>query len=842
MPADPAPGPDAPPADLLAAARWSVCGTLPGVLSGPDDLRGHGGPWLEGTAPGTVAEVLRRAEGPVLAPLSLDAWDWWYRCDFTASGAGPWLLELHGLATVADVWLNGDPVLHSENMFVAHRLEVGALEADNELVLRFAALAPLLEMRRPRPRWKTQQADHQSLRWFRTSLIGRQPGYVEVPPPVGPYRGVTLRPAPPSTLLCRRVVARCHGDDGVVEVDLRLRWRGAVPSGATLTVGDAEGALDISGVGGPDGGELRVNGSLRLAGVERWWPHTHGPQPLYRATVDVGRIRVDLGAVGFRTVELDRSGDGFRFVVNGEPVFCRGACWWPVDVTAMSASDADLRATLTLARQAHMNMLRIPGGTLYEDGRFWDLCDELGIMVWQDCMLGYFDPPDDDGFVAGVVAELEQVLAALGGRPALALVCGGQEIEEQAAYFGLARQSMRFPLIEDEIPELVGRLLPEVPYTPSSPTGGALAFEADAGDCHYWGIGSLLRDLDDPRRCGIRFMSEGLGLGTPPGRQTVDEAFGGEAGAGHGSEWKRAVHHDTGRSWDLDDIRDFYAEKLFGLDPHLLRYLDPQRALDVGRATNADLMIRALSEWRRVGSDCWGALVVALRDLVPGPGWGLVDALGRPKSTWYALRRVLAPLAVLVTDEGINGLRFHVVNDGPAPLEATLRLEAYTPGATRPDEASVAVAVGPRARAAFGSSAVFGGFRDLGYAYRYGPTGYDAVVACLLDADGDVLCENVHLPMGNDRPLEPDVGLRAEASPIGGGAWALDVSCSRLAQWVDVDTPGFSPSDSWFHLVPGRPRRLVLTPVGTAERPRGHVRALNARAAAAVTVPPAPPV
>jgi beta-galactosidase/beta-glucuronidase len=85
-----------------------------------------------------------------------------------------------------------------------------------------------------------------------------------------------------------------------------------------------------------------------------------------------------------------------------------------------------------------MNMVRIPGGTVYEDERFWDLCDELGIMVWQDCMLGYTDPPEDEAFEAAVVAELEQVFGRLGGRPALAVVCGGQEIEEQAAMFGLS--------------------------------------------------------------------------------------------------------------------------------------------------------------------------------------------------------------------------------------------------------------------------------------------------------------------------------------------------------------------------------------------------------------------
>src|SRR6202044_1589151 len=103
---------------------------------------------------------------------------------------------------------------------------------------------------------------------------------------------------------------------------------------------------------------------------------------------------------GFRSVEVDRTDGAFRPVVNGVEVFCRGACWWPIDPVGLYAGDDELRETLELVRSAHMNMVRIPGGTVYEDERFWDLCDELGIMVWQDCMIGYVDPPEDEDFEA----------------------------------------------------------------------------------------------------------------------------------------------------------------------------------------------------------------------------------------------------------------------------------------------------------------------------------------------------------------------------------------------------------------------------------------------------------
>lgn len=818
--------------DLLCGLRWRCCRTAPGQLGDPGALSAHPGPFLDAVVPGTAAAALRADGGAPAVTLEVDEWDWWYTAEFDGAPGGPWELEAAGLATVADLWLNGAHLLHSENMYLRHRVEVPRLEARNVVAVRFAALAPLLEARRPRPRWKTMGASHQGLRWYRTTLLGRQPGYVEVPPAVGPWRPLTLRRAEAGQVLRRHVSAACQGRGGTVAVDLEMRWWSEVPHGASLRVGAHSAPLEVTPSGDTT---VRARGSLAIEEVERWWPHTHGPQPLYELSLEAAGHGAPLGAVGFRTVELDRSDDGFTFVVNGVPVFCRGAAWWPVDPLAMSCSDSALDDTLRLARQANMNMLRIPGGTAYENARFWDGCDRLGILVWQDCMLGYLDPPDDVEFVDGLRAELEQQFEGLGGRPALAVVCGGQEIEEQAAYFGLPRDSWRFPVIERDIPELVGRALPGVAYVSSSPTGGALPFEADAGDCHYWGVGSLLRDLDDPRRCGIRFMSEGLGLGTPPDRQVVDDVFGGAMAAGHAPAWKRAVHHDTGRSWDLDDIRDHYAAQLFGLDPHMLRYLDPDRALDVGRATNAELVRRVMSEWRRTDSTCAGALLVALRDLVPGAGWGVIDAAGRPKAPWFVLRRLFAPVAVVVTDEGMNGLFFHVTNDGGGELAGALRVELFTAGQGRPESVEVPVVVPPRAVVSVRSSAVFDGFRDVGYAYRYGPHGYDAVVATMLDASGGEVAAEVHLPMGQGRPLEPDVGLTAQLAPGGVGVWALEVNTRRLAQWVSIDVPGYQPDDSWFHLVPGRPRAVALRPAGDGapHSPEGRVRALNSEAACA---------
>ena len=757
-------------------------------------------------------------------------------------GRGPVSLVFEGLATVADVWFGGRHVLHSENMFVSHRVALEAVAAGDEIVVRCAALTPLLGQRRPRPRWKTQMANHQGLRWFRTSYLGRQPGWTVTPPAVGPWRPVRLEPAATATVVGRRLEAR-GGDDGTAVVSVMVRLAGVVGAGAArLTVAPVGSADGGPGVGAAvvttevDGAETVVAGDVPVAGVEQWWPHSHGRQPLYRVTVEVGGETIEVGRVGFRTVALDRTDGAFGLVVNGVAVFCRGACWWPVDGIGFHGGDTELRETLGLVTAAGMNMVRIPGGSVYEDRRFWDLCDELGIMVWQDCMIGYTDPPEDESFEAAVVGELEEVFGQLSGRPALVVVCGGQEIEEQAAMFGLARSKWSCPLTEKVIPALATALLPGVPYVTSSPTGGDIPFQADRGDCHYWGVGSYLRPASDARLSGIRFMSEGMGFAIPPERQTVDEECGGAIRAGHDPEWKRGVHHDTGRSWDLEDVRDFYVKELFGVDPHRLRYLDPERALDLGRAVTVELFSRTFSEWRRAGSSCRGALGVALRDLVPGAGWGLIDSLGRPKAPWFGLRRVLAPLAMVVTDEGINGLHLHLVNDGDGAFAGEVTVELFARGERRVEEAGGGVEIPARGQVTVDAGSLFDGFRDISYAYRFGPPAYDVVAARLSDGDGNVVSSVVHLPAGLDRPVEPDIGLIATARQAGDGTWSVTVTTKRLAQWVVIETPGFRPSDSWFHLAPGASRTLLLHGADARAVPAGHVRAVNAQATARIVV------
>ena len=159
-------------------------------------------------------------------------------------------------------------------------------------------------------------------------------------------------------------------------------------------------------------------------------------------------------------MEIDRADGRFAISVNGVEVFCRGAVWMPPDPVSMAADRAEVRRMVELARAANLNLIRAPGTGVYLDDTFWDACDELGLLVWHECMLSFYDPPDDPEFVSELTADWASSSTSSPEDLLVALVCGSQEIEEQAAMNSVARSKWNFPVLEEVIPDLVADALP----------------------------------------------------------------------------------------------------------------------------------------------------------------------------------------------------------------------------------------------------------------------------------------------------------------------------------------------------------------------------------------------
>jgi beta-mannosidase len=827
---------------------WRCVSTQPGACASPAALAAatRAEDWLAAEVPGTIASALRAAGRlDTERPDTYSARDHWYRLALT--GHGVRRLRLHGLASIAEVWLDERLLLTSDSMFVAHDVEF-ELHGTATLALCFRTLDAALAARRTRARWRPRLVAPATLRNVRTTLLGHMPGWCPSLPAVGPWRPIELLADVPDALHSVDLSTSMQGDDGIVNVTVRFVHAHDDAPAATLHCAQAQAALAWRDA-------HTLSGTLRVPHVERWWPHTHGtptrhaltlqlaPRKTMNATTNAARNEarnnvprnIALGEVGFRTIEVERDlnsadGAGFALRINGVPVFCRGACWTSADLATLTGTPEQLAHTFALVREAGMNMIRVGGTMVYESDAFYRLADAHGILVWQDFAFANFDYPTDAAFTAAVETEATQFLARTRRYAALAVLCGGSEADQQGAMFGLPPEMREQALFTRQLPEIVARERPDVPYVSNSPSGGTWPFSTRTGITHYYGVSAYQRPLDDVRRSQVRFASECLAFANVPDDATLHEALG--TIHAHDPRWKAAVPRDPGAGWDFDDVRDHYVRTLFGIEPAQVRYEDPQRYLDLSRAVVAELMTDVFAEWRRAGSSCGGALVWQLQDLRAGAGWGTIDALGRPKSAWHALAQVLQPVQAVITDEGLNGLDIHLVNEGAGARALQLELVCLRDGAVTVAQASRAVELAPRGVQRVSAADLLGRFFDFTHAYRFGPRAHDVTIATLRDpASGAIVSEAFHLPERRAHERH-DLGIVARPQRTERG-WQLVIEARRFARCVHIADAHYRARRDWFHLPPNRPVAIDLVPLGAGANdvaPDGEVRAINAAA------------
>lgn len=789
------------------------------------------------------------------APYRFDAHDWWFRLRFDAPAHAPapapgstQVLGLDGLATLAEVWLNGRSLLHSDNMFVAHEcdvsdtLHVGA----NELVMVFRALDAALGQPRARPRWRTPMVAHQQLRWFRTTLLGRTPGWSPPAAVVGPWRRVWLATRQPSEVAssCKPPVlhAQLEGAAGLVHCRVE-RLESALGHSLTETQ-TPQLQLEHAGqvftqILALDTDQRAWVGVLRVDAPTLWWPHTHGEPALYQASLRWGSHAdapvTALGALGFRRIELQTQGGEFSIAVNGVPVFCRGAVWTPLDPVSLRSSAAQCTAAVAQARAAGMNMLRVAGTMVYEEDHFYAACDAQGVLVWQDFMFASMDYPfTDAGFAASALQEARQALQRLQARPCLALLCGNSEVEQQAAMWGAPGEAGQPSFFTRVLARLCAELAPGTAYWPSSAHGGAFACQASAGSSSYYGVGAYLRPLDDARRVQLRFASECLAFANVTSDLALARLPGGLATRACDANWKARSPRDLLAGWDFDDVRDHYLETLFQTDARQIRRSDHARYLSLSRLASGEAMAASMAEWRRPGSPCGGALVLFLRDLWAGAGWGLLDETGQPKACWHFLRRVQQPVAVLMSDEGVNGLWLHLINEHANAEVVELELSAWQGGDVRVAHARQTLTLAPHSTQSLCSLTLLGHFSDLTHAYQFGPPVCDAVVACLRNAQG-LISQAFYFRSGLGSTSPVDVGLRASVRWLDELHAELSLSSTHVARGVHLELPGFVAEDDYFNLSPCTPRCVSLR--SQRQQPlSGWVHAVNARHSAPINL------
>jgi beta-mannosidase len=266
-------------------------------------------------------------------------------------------------------------------------------------------------------------------------------------------------------------------------------------------------------------------------------------------------------------------------------------------------------------------------------------------------------------------------------------------------------------------------------------------------------------------------------------------------------------------------VRDHYLRLLFDTDPVALRYVDPERYLDVSRAVTGEVMAEVFGEWRRPQSPCAGGLVLWLKDLRPGAGWGVLDHRGEPKVAYHHLRRLLAPLAVWTVDEGLGGVVAHIANDRPEPQTVRLRVALYTDFSRLVGEAVQVIDLPGRSHVTRNVEALLGRFVDAAWAYRFGPPAQDLITVSLeRETDGgepELISQSFRFPAG--RPpgtrTADELGLQGSVVQVPGAGPALQVASTRFVYGARAGVPGYVAADDAFGIEPGHQRLIGLSPV-----------------------------
>ncbi|MEU9893903.1 glycoside hydrolase family 2 protein [Streptomyces phaeochromogenes] len=663
----------------------------------------HDGAALPATVPGCVHTDLLAAgivPDPFLGRNETDvAWvgrrDWTYETTLTPIPGGHEQTDLvfDGLDTAAEIRLDGQLLGSVRNMHRSHRFDITGLSG--RLSVNFRSAYGEAEAVRGRlgERPNAYPEPFQYIRKMACSF-GWDWGPTLVT--AGIWKRVRLEHW--STARIARVRPVVAVEQGVGRVELYVDVeRTRVEAGLTLgaRIGGVRAEATVDGTSGV----VR----LEVPDVDLWWPRGYGEQPLYdvelwlshEGLLDIWRRRI-----GFRSVELDRGSDehgtGFTFVVNGERLFARGVNWIPDDVFPSRITRERYRTRLTQAADAGVDLVRVWGGGLYESEDFYDACDELGLLVWQDFPFACAAYPEEQPLRGEVEAEARENVVRLMPHPSLVLWNGNNEnlwgFKDWGWEQRLAGDSWGEGYYLGLLPRVVAELDPTRPYTPGSPWSGSWDRHPNDpanGTHHSWEVWNR-EDYADYRLHVPRFVAE-FGWQAPPAYATLRRALPDEELA---PDSPGMLHHqkaDDGNGKLLRGLARHFPvpEQGFsegGFDRwHYLTQVNQARAVAAG-----------IEHWRSHWPVCAGTIVWQLNDCWPVTSWAAIDGDGREKPLYHELKRLYADRLLTLQPRG-DGLVLAVINQAADPWQGCLTLRRMSVEGGVVAEAGVGFDAGARA-------------------------------------------------------------------------------------------------------------------------------------------------
>ena len=576
------------------------------------------------------------------------------------------LLRCEGLDTLADIYINGQFVAHAENMHRTFEFDVKNLlhPGENTIAVKFASPTKYIK-----EAYSKSQADGSSDAMVGFPHIRKAHcmfGWDWGPrlPDAGIWRDIAILGIDRARIRDVHVLQHHETDRVRLEINTHITH---------LT--DAEVPVKVT-VTAPDGTVFEGSGescAITIEHPELWWPAGLGDQPLYTVRVELdGNLDSWQRRVGLRTMTVSRNkdewGESFSHCVNGVDVFAMGADYIPEDNLLPRVNPERTRRLLEDARAANMNCVRVWGGGYYPDDAFYDICDELGLLVWQDFMFACAVYNLTDEFEENITAEFVDNVRRLRHHPSLALWCGNNEMELFVAvgnWVSSMRQKADYiKMYEYIIPKVLKAEDPQAFYWPASPSsGGSFDEPADPnrGDVHYWEVWHGLKPFTDYRNYHFRYVSE-FGFQSFPCMETIESFTAPEDRNVFSYIMEKHQRNSSANGRIVSYLSQMY------LYPQ-----DLDRLVYASQLLQAQAMQYGVEHWRRHRGRCMGAVIWQLNDCWPVASWASIDYYGRWKALHYYAKRFFAPVLISCHEEGILSQDTNV-NAEPFQLKKSARL------------------------------------------------------------------------------------------------------------------------------------------------------------------------
>jgi len=749
--------------------------------------------------------------------------DWVYVREFVLSEAmlahKRVLLRCDGLDTLAEIKINGSRVGKTDNMFRTWEFDVKKYlrAGENHIEIGFRSPFPYLQRKNKKrrlPAWGVGDFRLDSGGWIRKEPCNFGWDWGPRLVTCGIWRAINIVAFDTARLDDIQILQDHAKRDRVgLDINVCADIVGKAKLNARITV--KYNNRIVAEVKAPVK-RSKARCELVIKNAKLWWPNNMGAQPLYEVTVDlVDEAGVLLDArtkrIGLRTLELvrkkDKWGESFHFAVNGVPFFAKGANWIPADTFATRVTRDDYNHLLVSAADANMNMLRVWGGGIYEDDSFYNLCDELGLCVWQEFMFACATyPAFDKDFMDNVREEACDNVKRLRHHPCVALWCGNNELEMGLVGNRWNDSQMSWSdykkLFDKLLPSVVKKHDPQrtcIPGSPHSPRGRRSdSNNPNCGDAHLWGVWFELKPFEWYRTTHHRFCSE-FGFQSFPEPKTVRSFTKPEDK--NISSYIMEYHQRSpiGNSAIMTYMLDwFQVPKDFG------------KTLMLSQIQHGMAMKYAVEHWRRNMPRCMGALYWQINDCWPAASWASIDSRGRWKGLHYMARHFYAPVMVSGVEDAEKGtVKIYVTSDLLKTRKGKLSWRLTNATGRKITAGEFSVTIPPN------KSRSVEKLNLLQHLEKFGPR--DLMLWLELDTGKDAVSTNF-VTFGRPKHLKlqkPEFKVKVSETPDGRFIVQLKADKCALWTWLELSRMDAHYSDNFFHVRPGRSTEILVCPQKT---------------------------